>query len=413
MEKELKSTTENGFGFDMDDGFGKDSFLGKNYNVAGPEEVARGSLALTALFYSNSSADNTQRREEEEERQLSFRLHTVVRIIGIVCYDVGTIPRIHVLQFQQLQPLQYHPLADQIMLRPSFDNLLRQDLIRILGSSLQQDNLAAEYCLMALVSNIASRSPYTLLGKLSLNLVLPPGVSSKSLISTIDTLFPRTIPITVSMSTLNAGPIYPKKNADSDTVIASKLQIAPGSVLIIDETSMGEGQLSAVGVKNLQALAEVSKRRVVPLELAYDSTEIETDCAVIVLSNTKALTPCDVAVYVPENDSGEVNGVGGGGGVLEMGEEKLWRMRTVVGMIGEGGVHHGLFNVDGSVSKQIESDFVQERKGGLKNGEEALQRWLCIARALARSHGESDLSVERWKQALAMENARIQRLPRR
>lgn len=359
--------------------------VGRRLNVAGSEEVSRGSMAVTGLIY---------------DRNCDVKLHMAVRVIGVVWWTLGNVPRIHVLSLKRLSCVECHPLYEQIALRPAFGGEMRDDVVGCLAGVLKGNMLAAEYCLMGLVSNVALRSSYATLGKVTVSLVLPNSWSPRGLIDVIESLFARSVVVEVSMQSLNAGPLYPRKEADSDIVIASKLQVAPGTVVIIDETKMGEGHLSAVGVKNLQALAELAKRRVVPLQLAYDSTEIETDCAVVILSHTKALTPSDVAVYVPETSKCS--------NVSLPSEEKLWRLRTAMGMIGEGGLHHGIFNVDQTVSKAIETSFVEERRRGLRNGEEALQRWLSIARALARSHGESDLSVERWNQALGMEKARLE-----
>ena len=201
----------------------EEGFIGKRMHLAGSSEVARGSMAVTALIYGQEN---------------SFSLHTAVRVVGIIWYVLGVTPRLHVLKMKKLSPVETHPMYEQIAVRPRLGSEVREGIIKYLTDCLVGDALAAEYCLMALVSNVATRSAYATLGKLTVNLVLPPSISSQKVIDVIATKNGHS---GAFHGEPKCWPLYPRRDRDGDVVIASKLQVAPGTIVVIDELKCGKG----------------------------------------------------------------------------------------------------------------------------------------------------------------------------
>ena len=67
-------------------------------------------------------------------------------------------------------------------------------------------------------------------------------------------LLPRAHRVGLSITTLNSAPFAPKKDYASDRLATGVLQLAEGTHLTLDETELESGQLSAVGVGNVESL---------------------------------------------------------------------------------------------------------------------------------------------------------------
>lgn len=276
---------------------------------------------------------------------------------------------------------------------------VREMLLRSLRAALGGDRLAAEYVLLALLARPV-RSSAGLLGKLSVNIVLPANVGDDAcakFVRTIEAVAPALVEVDVSIAGLNAGDLYARKDYELNRLRAGALQIARGAVLVGNETKLSDGRLSERGVRNLRALKLVADRFVAPVDFHYYESEIEVDCAVVLVSKGgKSLVSTDVIVRVQ------------GGPVQDWqpSADELRQMRLGLGLLAE----HGEFNISDAVSNEIEATFVEARKEGLaQDGQESLTRWLSVARYCARSFGETSLTSERWRYAMALEKERESR----
>ena len=69
------------------------------------------------------------------------------------------------------------------------------------------------------------------------------------------------------------------------------------------------------------------------------------------------------------------------------------------------------YAIPADVRASIEADLARRRGADRSLGAAEMHRLLCLARLLALSHGEAELSAERWAAALALEAARAARDP--
>lgn len=103
--------------------------------------------------------------------------------------------RLHALSVKTLQPLQFNPSTRELVSESDVDMAkkelkaalptLRPLLVSYLQENLGGDELSAEYLLTSLISRVTKRTDSFVLGKASLNLVLPETVDA-SMVSSSD-----------------------------------------------------------------------------------------------------------------------------------------------------------------------------------------------------------------------------------
>lgn len=211
------------------------------------------------------------------------------------------------------------------------------------------DRTAAELLLLALIARVTSKAPGSVpLGTLSLNLLLPRatpavalpaqngavnGIPNGTVNGTHDTptngvqngalnrsekrypaferlvkgigrVIPLLVDVPLSMSLLSEHPFYPRSShvvASSTTpgahagesLQSGLLQLAPSTMVLINEDTLEGGSLQDRGVKNLQALAETVKTQKLRYEFPYVSEDfgMETDLGFVVVGQGKTLLP--------------------------------------------------------------------------------------------------------------------------
>ena len=379
--------------------------------------------AIVAKLY-----DNTVARD--------LRINTVLDVVGILqeplhfspdpndphCFaselaarNPNNVQRLHVVSCRKLSPQQIHPLTAKISPAdiPAAKNevvqlapAIRQLIIRYLASSLFGDLLAAEYLLMCLLSRPSRVAGSTVLGKLSLNLVLPNSATPEqaaAIIDAISHICAAVVEINVSIAGLNSVDMFPKKDYTLNRLKAAPLQLAPGTCLIGNETKLSDGRLAERGVRNVRALTNVSQRCITPIDFEYYQSELGVDCCSVFLSKGgKSIVPTDVVVRVQEDRN------------LQL---QCWRsydvdivrkIRLALALLAE----DGKFDITEEATKAVEGAYVEARRNGKAlDGQECLQKWLAVARCSARSFGEAALAESRWKYALDLESQRSQRTP--
>ena len=117
------------------------------------------------------------------------------------------------------------------------------------------DVLASEYLIMSLLSKIVNRQTDLLLGNLSVNLTNLKPFEAKALTSLIQNITPLTNYIPLTIESLENLKLAPHKNYETNTLEGGLLQMVDGTTVIIDETTMKEGQIKEKGIMNIKTLA--------------------------------------------------------------------------------------------------------------------------------------------------------------
>lgn len=366
------------------------------------------------------------------DRTSSLILNTVIEVVGVlqegmevdpmpqnafaaelIAHNPQNVMRLHVVQWRVTPAWHLNPLIahlGQNGIRSALTEVrnivsdIRRSLIEYFQGVLLGDALAAEYLVMALLSKPLRRGEQ-LVGKLSLNLVLPSNhdnQATEALRMALHSICSSVVTIDVNIASLNSREVYARKDYEVNRLRAGCLQLAEGSCLLLNETALSHGRLAERGVKNMRALKAVSNQGVALVDFKYYESEVDVQYSTVLLSKGgKSIVGGDVVIRVIENPPGCVT--------LQNWEAR-WLARDVIEKLRMALtllLEDGRFDISDQISEEVSQTYVEARRnGGAKDGQESLQRWLAVARASARTFGESQLSSERWKYAMELERLR-------
>jgi hypothetical protein len=251
----------------------------------------------------------------------------------------------------------------------------RSEAMAYLASTLK-DELAAEYLLLALLGRPAVRpTGLSPLGTLSLNLIDPP-----PLVEALRDVMPAVVNVPLTIPFLHSSTFIPSAPT-STSLDSGLLQLAPGTLLVVDETDFGDGgKLEEKAVKNLQAVQECLNEQ--KLQYAYPyMPDLKMECSVkgLVLSKGgRGLVRADISLPVRGTEMPAES----------PSEEALERIRAYLQQIGSEEQAKKL-RIPDKVGDVIQDAFVGMRAAAAGNKEQdaeaALKRRMRIARYISTS----------------------------
>lgn len=318
----------------------------------------------------------------------------------------------------------------------STSDALRRHTISVLASVLNQDILAAEYCLLSLLTsaNRISKNSADTSFQFTLNLYNKQWTSScDRMYHTLSQMLPRVVCLPMSLKSLNEENFAPCWDVGKDYLKSGMLQLSAGTVVMLDETKLENGDLTSNGcsaLKHLKNLCSVPQSLLCHFGL-YE-IPLSIDSQVIVLSNTPSiLRQSDSFIPIPVDSVSEDVPVHQTGVVEENCINEVRRYLALLRM------SEKKVKITADVNEHVTQYFVNRRKqerstcdadsiGEKSNGKVAhesdsvdrkvsggqLRLWLALACALARSHNESYLKIDRWEDLMELEDARLGRLQR-
>jgi hypothetical protein len=214
--------------------------------------------------------------------------------------------------------------------------LLRFRALDLLRFALGGDALAAEYALMAALSRVFTRSEGQPHGMLSLNLTGCPPVSpsataaaaapaaaaaataataattpppaaaaaaaspaAAALHTALAALLPHAALLPVCLPELNAGHWAPRKDNASGRLARGRLQLAAGTVAVLDEGGLSAGRLEESGVSALRALESVLREQQLPCDFEFYTGNFAVDLPLVVVGEGRSLLRHAVDVELP------------------------------------------------------------------------------------------------------------------
>ena len=84
----------------------------------------------------------------------------------------------------------------------------------------------------------------------------------------------------LSRQHLDTSNFVPVKDFEANRLVAGVLQLPTGTNLVVDETAMSDGQLTARGLQNLTAVGNLIRWQKLDYDFKYNSLEYETDVQV-------------------------------------------------------------------------------------------------------------------------------------
>jgi len=273
----------------------------------------------------------------------------------------------------------------------------REAAIRQLLPGLGGDALAAEYALMQMVSRAFDKYGEKLLGAWSLNLAKwPEGLPVQGFSQAAAELVPRSAHLCVTPETLGAQRWRPRKDFVANRLVAAQLQLAPGTLLVLDETQMAAGQVSAPGVQALTAIGTLVTQNSLTLDfMSYDvNVPLELSC-VLVSSGRSIIKDVDITLPLkPCASTGQAPQ-----------PAPLDAARFLIGLVTR---CPRALKIPDDVASQFSTDFAALRQE-LQVAPEVAHTWMALARASCLIHGEDVLTKERWGAVLMLERERLRR----
>jgi len=366
-----------------------------------------------------------------------YQLQDVVRIYGVLslgfddnrgdaademdfgietrdCLPSSVAPRIHVIDFQVEEEM---PIPAFVHSSPDH---ARNGVLGLLTQSLQGDALAAEMVLLWLVSGVnpassSSAEDVPLVGKLSLGLTKMSARQADDLKTVISELVHRSQ--TVDVDTIAKGRFVPRKNMDLNRLEAGRLQVAHGTRVLLDETSLAPRTLEESALRNIQALNRLAEYQKVEYDFKFYNRDQNVDQPLLVLSPGSSkpvlISAVDCVVPVASSASQEV---GEGVSMAMIPPQTMDSMRSFVETCRRRSKPLDLME---ETIKAVESDFVSSRRQqqgeavageGDKITEKDLHLWLNLARFTAATMGRDAVTVQDYARARAIDTERRRRL---
>ncbi|PIL23726.1 hypothetical protein GSI_13476 [Ganoderma sinense ZZ0214-1] len=291
---------------------------------------------------------------------------------------------------------------------------IREELMSwIADEALGGDCQAAEWVLLSCISKVQARTPLLLPSPLVVSrFPLPPPVPSTSpsaaaplptLSAVLNLLLPLSHSLPLSLDSLNKSNFTPESK-DED-LHAGVLQLPQGTVLLVSEGGVREGQLHERGLMNIYALQQVMDTQTLTYVFPFSQFSFPTDITCVILADGRKSTffrtvlnvplraPTDpaaiAALYKPADE------------VRVPSREKLDAFRDLVV-----GARCGKVDVPEKTSEHIQTQFVRARQSDRSVTADDLIRWMAVAKLYALSLHEPSLSVETWQRAKAFDDQR-------
>lgn len=394
-----------------------------------PREEQRGRGASTACLVKLYDADAE-----------SVRVCDTVEIVGVLCvnpeladfdntpleaYDfkdarhpsASLVPRLHALCVRKL-PF-YHPLLpyspdwlSEARLAAAYQaHFATPGLVAAawhaavlqLARKIAGDDLAAKYMLLQSVSRSFGKHEGQLLGAWSLALSRwPKGCAVRDLLASARELAPRAVHLQITGEALNTQKWRPVKDDVANRLVAGQLQLAPGTLVLLDETELAEGELNAEGVQALCAIGSLVTERRLSCNFTYE-VKLPLEVAPVVISAQKRPVIKDTSfVNVPIRPAEVGLAAAGDEAASDSGLEAARRLVALVTRAPKA------LAISVDVVDQISEDFMRVRQE-FEVPPELCKSWMCLARAFCLWQGENTLTMERWQEVLEMERERLLR----
>ncbi|XP_071949146.1 mini-chromosome maintenance complex-binding protein-like [Antedon mediterranea] len=323
------------------------------------------------------------------------------------------VPRLHVLIANKLahsNPLLPSNLAATSVLETmkAHSEVVRSNLCSMFADVLGGDELAGEYLLLHLLSNVYARREMLSLGKFALNIsgcrtssCLP--IKINTLLQTIVT---KSHFLPMTLKNMNTLRFTPKKNYSEHRLKSGMLQLTEKTHVIIDETVLEPGQLDQKGIENLKALGNAITWQKLQYDFNFHTADFPTNLVLLILSEAKSMLPSDCHIKLEYSHTDEQLSVGFDNVMSKLNDSVLTKIRSYLGLMRELD-----YNLPEPIQKEIEEEFVELRKQNPENMTvDDFHCLLLVARLLSLSYGKTTLTKDLWQRAQVLESARKNRL---
>ena len=350
---------------------------------------------------------------------VDFKLHEIVEVVGVVSKllpeDCQGLPlcdySIEVID--AIRPTRGEPEPMSHESATVARSALKTVLARLLGN----DQVAAEYLLLQLVSSrVAGNEALPTLGSWALSLSNADQVDVSLLSRFVSSVVDGpSVSVPTSNSVLMTERFYPVRPAESDFTHPGVLQLPPNTTMILDERELSEGQVNALNV--LAISRAVREQELMAVFGSSDVISFKLDCRFVIFNSgrnrsifantnpaygvlgsspfvavelrptrTTALTEADISLCEAD---------------LKAVQNYVRAARSLVGTI----------TITEDVIGKFQNDWVESRKIDPAIPTEDIDAWATLLRIVAASRGAAETSMDDLASVLTLERERRQRLP--
>lgn len=324
----------------------------------------------------------------------------------------SVVPRIHAVFYKKIPHqnplLGYHIEEGEsaIIRRRILDEATRwrEELLAILQQAFLGDRHSAEYVLLHLISRVYVRHDVLPLGKFSLNVQNANAEMAKLFAELFACLVTKSHFVEMSLAFLNGTKFVPNKDYNLNRLQSGLLQLSDGTHLICDENALDAGQLTSTGVDNVKALGTMIQHQSVQYNFGFHQMEFHTDVPVLYVSEGKGLIRCDFQVKVHPVEP--MSSLPQAASTIKerLTEELLINLRRYITIVKL--LDHKL---NEEMQRTVQEDFVSMRATSSAMTADDLHNLLVVARYVALSRGEMELTVDSWEHAKKLEAERHSR----
>ena len=394
-----------------------------------PEHAAEafGNIGLSNSFEGDGDGATTMNTSDEDFYGQEER--------GVLFPATSIAPRFHALGFTKLK------LEDLVLKTPSERYLLNEDkscnnnktavsasvtqpfdtpktnalydkMIDIFTEALGGDKVAANYALFLACAGVRLRTDEFPVGSLCVNFSIDCTPSKEgttrdkdndglvnALAFALQSLCPATACLSVDVPSLNARTWLPKKDYDRNRLRAGPLQLADGTVCVLDETKLQTGVLTETGVKNARAVKDVIQMQKAEYDFDYHQMSVPTDIGFVAVSEGKSILFSEdteglvVPLRPTKNESSTTL-------LHALDKQILDDMRTLVAFV-RNAPH---LDISESCSKTIEASMVQKRQDDPKEATQTkMHSWLTMSRLQSLVKGRTEITVDSWEEVMDLE----------
>ncbi|KVI04808.1 Mini-chromosome maintenance complex-binding protein [Cynara cardunculus var. scolymus] len=291
------------------------------------ENITEGTDCGTSMVLDSDGNDFACLVKIYDSPESDLKLNDVFEFIGVLTYDTevkfdkggdnelansfpedesvnlppSKVPRLHCLVHRKLSVDDMILSSPAMEPKPHLVKGMRESLLRHLTAVLGDDELAAHFMLLHLLSKVHARVDSFAVGKLSLNLTgfdkASISVFGNRINDAVKNLVPFSHRMPLTVEYLNTASLAPVKDYQTNRLVCGVLQCAEGSHLTIDETSLEAGTLNSNGVENTKILKDLMEFQMVEYDFKYYKMKMNADVQLLILSEGKSnIIPADLVV---------------------------------------------------------------------------------------------------------------------
>lgn len=319
------------------------------------------------------------------------------------------VPKIHCVKYKKLK--HNNPLLrnDNDLLSIDKFKMIHDELLIVFTQLLLGDQLAAEYLIFSLLSEIYMRADFLPLGKFCLNISNIPKMDkldyASELYKFIEKLTSKSYYLPMTLENMNTLSFIPKKDYECNRLTSGILQLSQNTHVVLDETKLSPGKLNTSGINNVKALTEVIQYQKLTYNFKYYQLDFDCDIPFLILSEGKSLLCSDVHVVMDPDQ----NCIDTFAEIIEAANhflkpellEDIRKYLTQAKLI--------KYEISSNIEEFIQQEFVDMRQNENFTADD-LHGLLVLARLTTIADGKTCIDKESWKKACEMEKTRKSRI---